>query len=71
MVDMAFAAAQIMMFSLIVYFMCGLAREVGAFFTFYVIIITGYLAMTVCTSFAFIPGFFEISVRLIISFLSL
>jgi ATP-binding cassette subfamily G (WHITE) protein 2 (SNQ2) len=46
-VDMGFAAAQIMMFSLIVYWMCGLARDGGAFFTFYVMIIFGYLAMTV------------------------
>jgi ATP-binding cassette, subfamily G (WHITE), member 2, SNQ2 len=55
MVDMAFAAAQIMMFSLIVYFMCGLAREGGAFFTFYVIIIIGYLAMTVRASLLSFP----------------
>lgn len=49
MVDMAFGAAQILMFSIIVYFMCGLVRNAGAFFTFYLIIIAGYLAMTVCT----------------------
>lgn len=48
MVDMAFGAAQILMFSIIVYFMCGLVLDAGAFFTFYLIIITGYLAMTVC-----------------------
>lgn len=46
MVDMAFGAAQILMFSVIVYFMCGLVRDAGAFFTFYLVIITGYLAMT-------------------------
>ncbi len=45
-VDMAFGAAQILMFSIIVYFMCGLVRDAGAFFTFYLIIIGGYLAMT-------------------------
>jgi ATP-binding cassette, subfamily G (WHITE), member 2, SNQ2 len=50
-VDMAFGAAQILMFSIIVYFMCGLVRDAGAFFTFYLIIVTGYLAMTVCVSF--------------------
>ncbi|KAJ8070212.1 hypothetical protein OCU04_000598 [Sclerotinia nivalis] len=45
-VDTAFSAAQILLFSIIVYFMCGLVREAGAFFTFYVVILSGYLAMT-------------------------
>lgn len=45
-VDVIFASTQIMAFSLIVYFMCGLVRDAGAFFTFYLIIVTGYLAMT-------------------------
>lgn len=45
-VDTAFSAAQIMLFSIIVYFMCGLVRDAGAFFTFYLIILSGYLAMT-------------------------
>lgn len=45
-VDMLFSAAQILLFSIIVYFMCGLARDAGAFFTFYVVIVCGYLAMT-------------------------
>ncbi|EGE05354.1 BMR1 [Trichophyton equinum CBS 127.97] len=45
-VDMAFSSAQIFVFSIIVYFMCGLVLEAGAFFTFVLIIITGYLAMT-------------------------
>ena len=46
MIDLAFAAVQILAFSIIVYFMCGLARDVGAFFTFVLIILSGYLAMT-------------------------
>ncbi|PQE05366.1 ABC transporter protein [Rutstroemia sp. NJR-2017a BVV2] len=45
-VDTAFSAAQILIFSIIVYFMCGLVRDAGAFFTFYLIIVSGYLAMT-------------------------
>jgi ATP-binding cassette subfamily G (WHITE) protein 2 (SNQ2) len=45
-VDTAFSAAQIMLFSIIVYFMCGLVRDAGAFFTFYIVIVAGYLAMT-------------------------
>jgi ATP-binding cassette subfamily G (WHITE) protein 2 (SNQ2) len=45
-VDTVFAATQIIVFSIIVYFMCGLVRDAGAFFTFVLIIITGYLAMT-------------------------
>lgn len=46
LVDIAFSATQIFVFSVIVYFMCGLVREAGAFFTFYIIIVSGYLAMT-------------------------
>jgi ATP-binding cassette subfamily G (WHITE) protein 2 (SNQ2) len=45
-VDLLFSAAQIFVFSIIVYFMTGLARDAGAFFTFFLIITTGYLAMT-------------------------
>ena len=46
LVDLAFSAVQILIFSIMVYFMCGLVREAGAFFTFYIVIVTGYLAMT-------------------------
>lgn len=46
LVDIAFAATKILLFSIIVYFMCGLVRDAGAFFTFYLIILSGYLAMT-------------------------
>lgn len=46
LVDTAFAAVQICVFSIIVYFMCGLVLDVGAFFTFVLIIISGYLSMT-------------------------
>lgn len=46
LVDIAFSAVQIFVFSVIVYFMCGLVRDAGAFFTFYLIIVTGYLSMT-------------------------
>lgn len=45
-VDVVFASAQIMMFCIIVYFMCNLVRDAGAFFTFFLMIISGYLAMT-------------------------
>ncbi|KAJ4993546.1 ABC transporter [Stagonosporopsis vannaccii] len=45
-VDLIFAASQILVFSIIVYFMTGLARDAGAFFTFFLMIVTGYLAMT-------------------------
>ncbi|KMU74725.1 SNQ2 protein [Coccidioides immitis RMSCC 3703] len=45
-VDLAFASVQIFVFSVIVYFMCGLVLDAGAFFTFVLIIITGYLSMT-------------------------
>ena len=46
LVDLAFSAVQIFVFSVIVYFMCGLVRTPGAFFTFVLVIISGYLAMT-------------------------
>ncbi|KAF1969389.1 hypothetical protein BU23DRAFT_240612 [Bimuria novae-zelandiae CBS 107.79] len=45
-VDLCFASAQILVFSVIVYFMTGLVRDAGAFFIFVLLIITGYLAMT-------------------------
>ena len=46
LVDQAFAAVEIMMFSIIVYFMTGLVRDAGAFFTFYLLILSGNIAMT-------------------------
>lgn len=45
-VDLAFSAVQILVFSIIVYFMCGLVLDAGAFFTFVLLIVSGYLAMT-------------------------
>jgi len=45
-VDLAFSAVQITIFSIMVYFMCGLARDAGAFFIYVLMIISGYLAMT-------------------------
>lgn len=47
LVDTTFAIARIVVFSIIVYFMCGLALDAGAFFTFVLIILTGYICMTV------------------------
>ena len=45
-VDQAFAASQILIFSIIVYFMSGLYRSAGAFFTFYLMILSGNIGMT-------------------------
>ncbi|KAK5661891.1 hypothetical protein OQA88_10000 [Cercophora sp. LCS_1] len=45
-VDQAFAASQIMVFSLIVYFMTNLVRDAGAFFIFYLMVLSGNIAMT-------------------------
>lgn len=45
-VDTLFASVQILVFSIIVYFMTHLVREPGAFFIFVLNIVTGYLAMT-------------------------
>jgi ATP-binding cassette, subfamily G (WHITE), member 2, SNQ2 len=44
-IDMTFAAAQIVIFCIIVYFMTGLVRDAGAFFIFVLLNISGYLAM--------------------------
>ncbi|KAH7383618.1 ABC-2 type transporter-domain-containing protein [Cadophora sp. MPI-SDFR-AT-0126] len=46
LVDLLFSATQILVFSIIVYFMCGLVRDAGAFFTFYLVIVSGYMSMT-------------------------
>ncbi|KAF2742194.1 ABC transporter CDR4 [Sporormia fimetaria CBS 119925] len=45
-VDLLFATVQIFVFSVIVYFMTNLVRDAGAFFIFVLMIVTGYLAMT-------------------------
>ncbi|KAK4126834.1 hypothetical protein N657DRAFT_566035 [Parathielavia appendiculata] len=45
-VDQIFAATQIMVFSIIVYFMTNLARDAGAFFTFYLLLLTANTCMT-------------------------
>jgi ATP-binding cassette subfamily G (WHITE) protein 2 (SNQ2) len=45
-VDAIFAAVQIFVFSVIVYFMTNLARDAGSFFTFFLLLVSGYLAMT-------------------------
>lgn len=46
LVDICFASVKILVFSIIVYFMCGLALDVGGFFIFVLFIIVGYLGMT-------------------------
>lgn len=46
-VDTTFAVARILVFAIIVYFMCGLALDAGAFFIFVLFILTGYVCMTV------------------------
>ncbi|KKF94252.1 ABC transporter G family member 11 [Ceratocystis platani] len=45
-VDQAFSASQIFVFSLIVYFMTNLARDAGAFFIFYLVLVIASIAMT-------------------------
>ncbi|KAJ5673157.1 CDR ABC transporter [Penicillium longicatenatum] len=46
-VDTAFSALRIIVFSIIVYFMCGLALDAGAFFIFVLFVLSGYVCMTV------------------------
>jgi ABC-type multidrug transport system ATPase subunit len=45
-VDQIFAATQVLVFSIIVYFMTNLARDAGAFFTFFLLLLSANLAMT-------------------------
>lgn len=45
-VDTLFSAARVLVFSIIVYFMTNLTRTAGAFFTFYLLIMVGNIAMT-------------------------
>lgn len=45
-VDQVYAATQCLVFSLIVYFMTNLARDAGAFFTFYLLMLSANLSMT-------------------------
>ncbi|KAF5670571.1 ABC transporter [Fusarium heterosporum] len=45
-VDQVFAASQILLFCLIVYFMTNLNRDAGSFFTFYLMILSGNISMT-------------------------
>ncbi|KAK0709834.1 ABC-2 type transporter-domain-containing protein [Lasiosphaeria miniovina] len=45
-VDQAFSASQILIFSIIVYFMTNLFREAGAFFIFVLMVLSGNIAMT-------------------------
>ncbi|CAH7677570.1 ABC-2 type transporter-domain-containing protein [Phakopsora pachyrhizi] len=44
--DMPFSAPRILVFSVIVYMMAGLVRTAGAFFTYYVIVIMTYWALS-------------------------
>lgn len=63
-VDMLFAAVEIFFFCLIVYFMCNLVRDAGAFFTFYLVVILAYLGMTLALrTVACISPDFDIAIR--------
>jgi len=44
--DIPFSFPRILIFSIILYFMTGLARTAGAFFTFFIVIYVTFLAMT-------------------------
>ncbi len=55
LVDTAFASLRVLVFSILVYFLCGLVREAGAFLTFYLVMITGYMAMTLIFRTLYVP----------------
>ncbi|KAF8743104.1 ABC transporter, partial [Rhizoctonia solani] len=44
--DLPLSSIRVLLFSIIIYFMCGLDRNAGAFFTFYLFIYITFLAMT-------------------------
>ncbi|KAK3303223.1 ABC-2 type transporter-domain-containing protein [Chaetomium strumarium] len=46
LIDQIFSASQVLVFSLIVYFMTNLARDAGAFFTFYLLLLSANMSMT-------------------------
>ena len=63
-VDMLFASVRSLIFSILVYFLCGLARDAGAFFIFYLLILSGYVAMTLLfRTIAILSRNFDVAVR--------
>lgn len=63
-VDMAFQSVVITAFCLMVYFSVHLAREPGAFFTFWLTILTGYLCMTlIFRTIGILSRDFDIAIR--------
>lgn len=72
LVDLAFSATQILVFSIMVYFMCGLVLDAGAFFTFYIVIVTSYLAMALFfrTIGCLCPDF-DVAVRIVATIVTL
>ena len=47
LVDLSFGTLRILVFSLLVYFLCNLVRDAGAFFIFYLVMLTVYIATTI------------------------
>jgi ATP-binding cassette subfamily G (WHITE) protein 2 (SNQ2) len=74
-VDMAFQSVAITAFCIMVYFSVHLAREVGAFFTYWITILTGYLCMTlIFRTIALLSRDFDVAIRsasMLIAFLVL
>ncbi|KAF2841530.1 ABC transporter [Patellaria atrata CBS 101060] len=71
-VDLAFSAVQILVFSIMVYFMCGLVRDAGAFFTFFLVIVSGYLALTLFfRTVACLCPDFDVAIRLAATIITL
>jgi ABC-type multidrug transport system permease subunit len=72
LVDMLFASVQILVFSIIVYFMCGLVRDAGAFFIFYLLIVVTYLGMTLFfrTMGCLCPDF-DVAIRIVATIITL
>ena len=73
-VDLAFSAVKIFVFCVMVYFMCHLVRDAGAFFFFYLVVVSGYLATTLffrtigtlCPDFDYAMKFATVAITLLV-----
>lgn len=71
-VDSIFSAVRILAFCIIVYFMCGLVREAGAFLTFYGTVMITFIAITLFfRSIGFMCPDFDYAIKFTVLFISL
>lgn len=54
--DLPFSATRVLIFDIIIYFMCGLSRSAGGFFVYHLFQYCSFLAMQVCFLNPYIPS---------------